>query len=162
MADFLGVSVEGIVEISSKLESLPERVIDPAIDAVNEFVLNILKTYPPQKRVTRSQAYGGNGFFSDKQRRWFFAALRRGEIDTPYKRTQELRRNWKVIGEGRNSIIANETPYGPYVMGDDDGSNQQRSRHEKLAGWRTVNEIIESRITRIVQIFDGVVKRLTK
>lgn len=159
MSDFIAIDILGDKELAAKLNGLPLKVGNRAVDEVSKYLINVYKTYPPFKHVARKTAYGGDGFFSDKQRRWFFAALRRGAIPTPgaKNRTQTFSQGWKQIlpGQGMSSIIANETSYGPYLM-----DKSRRARLSKLAGWQTMEEILEQRKERINRIIEGVAKRV--
>lgn len=153
MGDFLYIDVTGLKEINDKLNRLPNEAVDAGTDNANEYLLNVMQTYPPKKSVTRKAAYGVT-FFSDKQRRWFFANLNKGTIDVPYNRTQGLAQSWKIVGSGRNSFLANEAPAAPYVIGDN-----TQSRHEAMVGWKTVGEQVKGRMTEIVRRFDAGVKK---
>jgi hypothetical protein len=62
----------GIDEITSRLRSLPIEYQKEVLDEAQKYAIDVLATYPPQKSVTRKKAYGVS-FFSDRQRRWFFA-----------------------------------------------------------------------------------------
>ena len=116
MSDFIGLEVKGLEELQAKLAKLPDTARDMIVDDLNEEILKFMRAYEPYKHVSLKQAYGG--FVSDKQRRFFFAALADGRISVPYKRTQELHDAWRVEGKGYQSIIVNEKPYASYVMGE--------------------------------------------
>jgi len=154
MSNFIGIDIIGEKELVEKLAKLPPAAIDAGIEEANKYLVNVLRSYPPQKSVTRVEAYG-IPFFSDKQRRFFFAALRDGRIQVPYHRTQALARGWKTIGAGRNQIIANEVPYAYLVM----GTSGEQSRHAAKIGWQRVVSIIQARMTRILENFDAGVKK---
>jgi hypothetical protein len=111
-----------------------------------------MEEYQPYKYVSLQQAYGG--FKSDKQRRYFFAALKDGRIQVPYKRTQTLRRRWQIIGNGRNTIIANETPYAQYVMGDN-----TQSRMHNLIGWKTLATRLKEHREKLEKVMYAAVKK---
>lgn len=142
----IGIDAAQLRHLMKGLEDMPEVMQDAAVDEMAPYLVDVLKQYPPQKRVKRSTAYPetGDGFFSDKQRRWFFANLRKGTIDTPYRRTQGLRNSWQIIGSGKNTIIVNDSEGAPFVMGD-----QTQSRHERLVGWETVSRIVADRAKKL-------------
>ena len=156
MSDFVGLDVAGINELVAKLDKLPDVAKDEAIEFVNQYLLNVLKTYPPYKHVTFKQAYGK--WFSEKQRRYVMARIAEGKI-TPGmpNRSQKFSRNWKVVGYGQKSIIANETPYGPYLVG-----NQSQSRMAKKIGWKTIKEIVAGRMSKIIRKADAGIKSALK
>lgn len=147
MTDVLiGIDAGQLRHLLKGLEDMPEAMQDAAIDEAAPYLVEVLKQYPPQKRVKRRSAYPetGDGFFSDRQRRWFFANLNDGNIDTPYRRTQGLRNSWQIIGSGKNAIIVNDSPGAPFVMGD-----QTQSRHERMVGWETVSRVVADRAKKL-------------
>lgn len=154
MADFVGLDVQGIDALVKKLNNLPPAAQDAAVDEVSDYLLNVLRHYPQQKSVTLRQAYGG--FKSDKQRRWFFWALKSGAINVPYRRTQGLARGWKKIGNGAKSILANETPGAAFVQPETD---KQQANMMRIIGWKPLETEIKERNDKINQKIDGAVKK---
>ncbi len=148
MSDFIGIDASGIKELALKLDRLIDAVGDEGVNTANAYMLDAVKLYPPQKRVTLQEAYGG--FISDKQRRYFFAALRDGRIQVPYNRTQTLRNNWRVVGTGKTSFIANDVSYAGLVMGD----NEQARMHN-LIGWQKLADFISARLPEIIRRFEA-------
>lgn len=134
--DFIGVDVVGMDKVKEALVKFGPEARKRVADDATQFMLMKLKKYPSSKSVSRSAAYG-KPFFTDKQRRFFFAALHDGTIRIPYRRTQEFSKGWKVIGRGERSIIANEVPYGSLLMDD-----KRQSRHARLIGWQTVGQVV--------------------
>jgi len=158
MADgFIGLDVQGLDNLKSLLKDLPEYAQDFVVEDVADYLLNVLRMYPPQKSVTRKAAYGVS-FFTDKQRRFFFAALADGSINVPYRRTQALSRGWKKVGSGRNLIIANETPHAGLVM----GGQTEQSRHARAIGWKEAGEIAKERADRITKIAEAAAAKAIK
>lgn len=152
MPDFVGVDVRGIPELQRKLESLGPIVQGAVVDEVSKYLLGVFKKYVPENHEpTRAQAYPetGDGFFSDKQRRWFFWALRTGRLQLPYHRTRGMERGWVQLGRGAKSIIINETAAAYYTMDD-----QGQARYSKLVGWKTVGQIIAERQKAILAAAD--------
>ena len=151
--EFVGVEIAGLEDLMVKLNKLPEVVQDHAIDEANKYMLNVLKLYPPYSYVPFNQAYGK--WFSEKQRRYVMARIAEGSI-TPGmpNRSQRFANNWKVVGYGRNSIIANETPYGPYLVGD----NTQARMPAKI-GWKKLSATIKQRMAQIISKAEAGVKK---
>lgn len=87
--------------------------------------------YPQQKHVPME-------FVSDKQRRWFFAALRNGEIEVPYKRTRQLSRGWETRADRGDVEVVNPVRYAAWVM----GRRHQTSMMKKI-GWPKVDDVHE-------------------
>jgi len=77
--DFVGIEVQGLEELRAQLKKLPPAVQDLVTEDVNKYMLDVLRTYPPQKAISRKRAYGVP-FFTDKQRRYFFWALGEGAV----------------------------------------------------------------------------------
>jgi hypothetical protein len=155
--DFIGIHVEGdIPKIQNFLRRYPKEAQNAIVDDVNTYLLKVVKEYPSPRSVTRTAAYGAP-FFTEKQRRWFFAALARGEISVPYHRTQGLRESWQIIGKGKGSILVNESQGAPYTMGDN-----TQSRHEKLVGWKTIGTILKERMAKIETVAVGAAKKVLK
>lgn len=154
MADFVGVEVQGMVEIKKRLEKLPEAVQDAVVDDVTKYYLNVFRdSQPAPNYVTRTAAYGVP-FFTPRQRRWFFAALRDGTIEVPYRRTGGLRKSWRQVGEGARSFIVNDAEGAQFVVDD-----EMQSRHERMVGWFRVNELMEQRIEKAIRIADAAAKK---
>jgi len=150
--DFIAIETIGDEELLRALRALPDEMQNAVIEDVNEYALNVLRTYPSQRYISRKAAYGTT-FFTDKQRRFFFAALKDGSINVPYKRTQGLRRGWRVEGQGPTSFLVNETPYADLIMGEG------QSRHAEKIGWKKAINLIEERMERILRIAQSGVAR---
>jgi hypothetical protein len=155
MSDFIGISVDGIQELEAFLAKVPEAAIDAVYDAGNEYMLNVLRTYPPYRYVARKRAYPDApyrpGWFSSKQFRYVMAAIRRGEI-TPGRpnRTQNLSKGWRIVGQGRGSFLANEVPYAKYLQ-----SKPDQARQPALAGWKAIEDEASERSGRLLRILDA-------
>lgn len=156
MSDFVAIEIAGLDELIEKLGKLPDEVQDEAIEAVNQYMLNVMKQYPPYLHVPFKTAYGG--WFSDKQRRYVMARIREGTIrpGTP-SRTQQFAQGWDVLGYGRNSMIVNTTPYGPYLVGD-----TEQARMPQKIGWKKLSTTVKERMTEIVRRADAGVKNAIK
>lgn len=135
------VNVRNLDRIQKLLEEIPRGIKGECIQAFTDYLIGDeshgLRHYPPYRKVTRKQAYGVT-FFSAKQRRWFFWALRTGRLQLPYARTNKLRDAWKKTGDKWRPIIRNETPYAHHVMSDD-----RQSRMSKKIGWMVMKDNIQ-------------------
>jgi len=148
------VELLGVKEIVAKLERLPEEVADYALGDVQDYMLNVLKSdQPPKNYISRKQAYG-QSFQSDKQRRWFFANLKEGNINVPYRRTQALSKGWHKVRSGLFGYIVNNTPGAVFVLGE-----RKQSRHEALVGWKKVSQQVSDRAEKIGQIIDAAARK---
>jgi len=153
---FVGIDIDGLKQLKEKFRRLPPEAIDGGADEAYDYLLRVMREYPPQKRVTRRQAYGVP-FFSMKQQRFFFAALRSGQIKVPYGRTQKLSRNWQKHGDGRAAFLANSSPYAEFMYDD-----SRQSRMSKLIGWKTITQTLEKRKNEIIRRFDAGAKKAIK
>ena len=141
----LKVTTKGIPELRRYLDGLMRGVKIHAVRAFMEYLIGDqthgLKHYPVYNYITREQAYGQT-FVADRQRRWFFAALKDGKIGEPGypHRTGELQRGWEYKELNSNwtqATIENQVPYSGYVMG-----NVGQARLNSMAGWRNVMTVI--------------------
>jgi hypothetical protein len=125
------------------LKSVPRGVLKVALEAFTKYVVGNeqhgLKHNDPYKYVTRKSAYGVS-FFTDKQRKWFFWALKTGQIDVGSgKRTGQSSDGWTYTANtnGYQYKITNETPGGYYTR-DDAGQARQPAK----VGWRKVSAVL--------------------
>lgn len=99
-----------------------------------------LMRYPPQSHKKMN-------FVSDKQRRWFFWALRSGQITVPYQRTRNYAQGWKIEktpSRGVRSIgysLINRVPYTKHVGGDAYGTGQARYHQ---GNWPLIRDIVDN------------------
>jgi hypothetical protein len=143
MADeMFSIEQIGLEDVLWRIKSLPAEAQAEIVHDVGVYSLDVLeKKQPKQKYVTRKRAYG-KSFFTRKQQRYFFWALKEGIIDVPYKRTGTLGRSWSVKYGGNSwATITNSAPYAPFVQGFD------QSRHEKLVGWKKLVDIINGELS---------------
>ena len=145
MSDFIGVDLYGIDDLKRKINYITsEEAAGAGIEEANQHLVEILRAYPPYRYVPIRQA---GGWRSEKQRRYVMAAIRRGEINVPYARTQTLNRSWKTVGAGVQQIVVNETPYAGFVMG------AAQTQGHALRGWSPYGERIRAAMPRLSQIF---------
>jgi NAD(P)-dependent dehydrogenase (short-subunit alcohol dehydrogenase family) len=136
---------DSLARIGRWIEKLPDGARQIATPIIGDEVVNLMRQYEAYSYVSRAQAYpnapAGPGWFSEKQRRYVMAAIRRGEISIPYARTQALANGWQRVGVR----IVNTTSYAKYVQGDN-----TQSRHEALVGWKTVSQKVEANQQKIM------------
>lgn len=144
----IGIEVTGIEQVREKLRFLGNnRIAQKTSMEVAKFLRGEFMKYPPPRYVTRAAAYGSS-FFTDRQRRWFFAALGRGELKIPYRRTRATMMGWEVMPFGaRDAIVVNDTEGAKWTMDD-----QTQTRHEAMVGWQRVKAIVNKNRDRIRQI----------
>jgi hypothetical protein len=152
MANDISIEVQGLEQVMHRIRSLPDAARDEVLHDGAEYSLEVLRDEPPPKYVTRTAAYG-QPFQSDRQRRWFFAALNSGEISVPYHRTGEMKAGWNYHQAGFEVKFTNSAPGAQYVMG------AKQSRHEKLVGWKKAQDIVDGKLSFRSSRFRSVIMR---
>ena len=121
-----------ILEALEELGRPPDDLIRLIGDAVaQDGVMPRVTDYPGTR-------YAPQPFVSARQRRAFFAMLRRGAITVPYQRTYALRAGWRPFRDARGVEVRNDVPYAGLVMGDAEG---QQSSYMAGKGWLSVTRI---------------------
>jgi hypothetical protein len=135
--------VSGIEKVSAYIKSLPRGVKIVAMRALAEYLLGNqnrgLRHEPPYKIVSRQSAYGQT-FFTEKQRRWFFANLAEGNIH-PWQdnRTHDIANGWTVKetdSSWTHVTISNDAPGAEWVVG------LKQARQPAKVGWRTWSKTV--------------------
>lgn len=162
----MSIEIKGIDELIEKLTRIGRlEIVIAHLRAAAEYLKGKLATYPAQQEITRASVYG-EPFASAKQRGWFFAALKSGEIVVPYHRgeaatSERLGQSWTIDERdgGLTQVVGNDTSYGPYVMGDEQGEGQ--SLFMQAMGWPVAVDIAEQEEDYIVsQVRDGLDQEL--
>lgn len=128
--------LDGVNEATGALERIRnlKRLARQMEIAVKD-VQFALKIYPPQIRGMHVM------FVSEKQRRYFFAALADGTIQVPYRRTRTLGRRWttkvEFVNGGVVGTIGNVTPYAPLVQ----SRTEQAGIH--YMHWQTAEDTLD-------------------
>jgi hypothetical protein len=146
------IELLGVKEIEAKLNKLPIEVADKALGEVQDYMLDVMKNdQPPEVYVSRKAAYG-QSFSSDAQRRWYWAAVGRGELvpGEHKKRTGKMRAGWHKVRSGLTGYIENRVKGAAYVYGDTSQANQPA-----LVGWKKVIQQVMDREAKINKIIDG-------
>ena len=154
----LALHLQGLDALLKKLTSLEQlRHTRAGIEAAAVHVKGKLAQYPPVNRFTRQQVYGQT-FESDKQRRAFFALLRKGKIEVPYRRgespgSQTFGRRWTIQMQnaGLTAVIGNNARYGPLLMDAD-----SQTRYAAKVGWKTAQSVLEAEspdVNRFIQTY---------
>ena len=156
----LSIQVRGVEKLQEFLKTVPRGTMRAAIAAVAQYLVgdtNHGLRHPVAYRyVDRTTAYG-QPFFTDKQRRWFFAALNRGDIHpgSGY-RSGATENGWyySTTNDGYAAHLYNDTPGAPYVYG-----NINQARQPALVGWRKMQDIISTNINGAIRAGQQAVNR---
>jgi len=156
MPDSVTVEIKGLDEAIKKLTDLGKlSKVHAGIRAGMLHLKGKLATYPPRKHISIASL---GGWKSDKQRKWFFANLRAGTIDVPYRRgvspsSEALGRKWatkydKAKFEG---VVGNNASYARLVQGE------QQTEMMKRIGWETVETVAKNETKRVQEyVFEAV------
>lgn len=138
MADV--IEIQGLDELLKGLRSLSGRGLRTAIrrasQAIGEEVKGRMMRYPPRR-------YGVKAVFaSRKQRGFFFAALREGRIEVPYRRgqspgSQDLKNKWVVQARDDGAVVGTPVGYAPLVQ-----SAREQTEMHRGTGWVTDEQVV--------------------
>ena len=151
----IGITVsQDVDKIKEKLGKLVPGYIDAGSEAASKYLLDVLvnKEIPEWRKVTRTSVYG-EPFKTDKQRRFFFAALADGRIEVPYQRrgkSDGIQSNWKIEGSGAEVTLTNDAPAAVYLY-----DNQKQSLFMGLMGigWSKIGVILRQYTPQMVRSF---------
>ena len=135
--------IRNVEAVQSFLRAIPRGAVKVALEAFTGYIIGDeshgLRHADPYKFVTRKSAYGFS-FFTDKQRRWFFWALKTGKIDPGSgKRTGESTAAWKAVprNDGYRFTIQNNTAGGYWTRHD-----KKQARQLGKVGWRKIMTVL--------------------
>jgi hypothetical protein len=134
-------------------QAVDRQTLNDALMKGAVYLRGVLSTYPPRVHLTRRSVYG-QAFQSDRQRKWFFWALRTGVIKVPYVRTRNLGHRWAVASEAYNQVrIGNNAPGAQYVMDAD-----KQSKFMSASGWPTVQAVAKRERAKVIEIIERELK----
>ena len=135
--------IRNVEAVQSFLRAIPRGAVKVALEAFTDYIIGNeshgLRHAEPYKFVTRKSAYGFS-FFTDKQRRWFFWALKTGKIDPGSgKRTGESTAAWKAVprNDGYRFTVQNNTAGGYWTRHD-----RKQARQLGKVGWRKIMTVL--------------------
>ena len=123
-----------------------------AMDATMLYLHGQIPGYPSPP------APGSFAFVSDRQRRYFFAALREGRIQIPYRRTGTLGRSITtdvdVSGDEIVGEIGTGLDYAPWAVGPDyPGIDGQYQAHIHEGRWWQFDEVMADNLPDAERLF---------
>jgi hypothetical protein len=144
------IRVTGVTELVNKLNEFGRRgALKNALKAGAVYLKGKIAQYPPKNRPTRKSVYGQT-FKSDKQRRFFFGALKHGAIQVPYRRGQspgseKLGQSWTVEANDLYATVGTAVSYAPLVQKRD-----AQSLYHRAVGWQTAEDVAERETDAVV------------
>jgi hypothetical protein len=142
----MAVTIAGMERLQQKLTSLAGgRVARDSVEQAAQYIKYQAVIYPGIRRQKQP-------FKTDKQRRFFFAALRDGTITVPYMRkgiSGGLASRWVIVkmDGGLGAGVVNDTPYGKFVMGN---PPYQAKYHQ--GNWKTEKDIADAAERPVLEI----------
>jgi hypothetical protein len=148
--------IRGMPQLLEKLRQLESLApIKAGMKAAAVHVKGKVAKYPKVSR--RPQA-----FVSAKQRRGFFARLRAGQIEVPYRRgtspmTERLGQSWTIEerDDGLTQVIGTNVSYARLVQDE-----KKQTAYHAGTGWRTAQAVLEQEGREVVRRVELAVRRL--
>lgn len=137
--------VRGLDKVQQFFKELPRGSMRTAIKAFGDYILGDdshgLRHIEPYKFVSRKAAYGQT-FFSDKQRRFFFANI--DNLKPGSGTRHDTTRGWRsVISAGGYKYVArSDSASTRWTMSD-----KYQARQPAKAGHRKVSQIVQSNLS---------------
>ena len=154
-----GIKIEGLDKAIRKCEKIGKLdVIKAGMKEAADHVKGKLgkSNYPPRKYLPQP-------FKTDKSRRFFFAALKDGRIQVPYRRGQkpmseDLGLSWTIKARkgGLQQVVGNNVSYGPLVQGD------EQSGYMKAIGWKNTDQIAKAESAAVNKILSETINKALK
>jgi hypothetical protein len=139
----MSVRLEGDDRLIARINSAAKlRNFRRGVKRATLYLRGEAREYPPSPS---GRPQFPTGFNSEKQRKYFFWALRKGEIDVPYRRGQSpnsenLQQRWSVSfrSAGLVGVVGNNASYARLVQGP-----ERQAQYHKRTGWKTTTRILE-------------------
>jgi hypothetical protein len=156
--DFYIEGLEGLETAMRDFPRMVNREMTTGMKQITEIVRGEFAEYPARRYGVKVT------FTSPKQRRGFFAKLRSGEIEVPYRRgaspgSEKLGSSWvkEVRSTGATNVVGfvqTVVSYAGLVHG-----KLQTAMH-KGTGWRTVDVMLKAIADTVITHFGGVIQKI--
>ena len=128
-----------------------------SLKAAATHVKGKIAKYPDAGNKPR-KGWMSENVWTDKQRRWFWANLKEGNISLPYQRgtspgSEALGRKWTTAprNNGMAYVVGNNVSYGPLVQGE------KQARYHAQTGWKTTEQVAAEEAQTVTDyIIDGI------
>ena len=152
-----GFNIRGIEEIQAFFRKLPRGSLRAGMRAFGEYILGNerhgLRHQEPYKYVSRKSAYGIT-FFTEKQRRWFWA--NGGPDMIGNNRTGESASAWTLVekNSGYKISLQNQTRAAFYTRND-----KGQARQPAKVGWRKTSVVVAANTAGAMRAANAAVKK---
>ena len=147
-----------------------QRVEDEVIPHVQDVLIKRLVEETPSPRGSGKFVWSRKSAANERARRWWFANVNSGEIDTDgshYRRTGKMQKQWRVYGKVRTNSaeleVINRNPGAKYVYGN---AERPQIPGHRDTGWPSINRLLAGasrRIdNRVGKIFDDMADEIIK
>jgi len=160
----VSLEITGVEKLVKALDPRKaQRVMMATMINAADIVRREFKEYPP--RPTEAEGRAAFARMSDKARRYFFWALKHGQIEVPYRRgqspgSQKLGASWtrkvRRFSRGIEGVIETNVTYAPWVM----KRGQQAPIHE--GRWATIEDRMEKVQGKVVRLFEAALRRAVR
>lgn len=138
------INPNDIPRVQGKLNGIGDKkIMSDALFVGGQTIKRIIAEYPPVSR--RKQP-----FKTDKQRRYFFWAIRKNLIVVPYfrgqnPRSENLKARWMVRKIANGVEVANNASHARLVNGW-----ETQAAYHKVTGWKTDRQVMTDDRDRII------------
>ena len=151
------VQLQGLDEIMKKVKNLEDlKAVKVGLKAGADHLKNQARIYPPRRLGAHVE------FVSDRQRKFFFWALKNGKIEVPYARgsspgSEDLANRWsaKESNQGLTWTIGNNASYARLAQDED-----KQTQMHKRTGWHTIQRIVDHEGPKVVRLIAEEVGRM--
>lgn len=144
------ITVHGLTEALAALQQTETDLIPAAAKPAAEATVEAVKPYPQPSRARQP-------FRSNQSRRFFFAALRSGQITVPYRRTGALASGWAWQPAPDGAVVSNPHPHADKVV-----TKNTRYRYHK-GTWKDEEQLAEDAAPKAVAAAEqGIIRLVAK
>jgi hypothetical protein len=154
------VKLVSVDRLKQFIKTVPRGMKKVGMEAVADWMIGDksrgLRHNPAYKYVTRKSAYGVT-FFTEKQRRWFWA--NGGPDMIGNNRTGQTAESWEAnIGAPYDRLtIRNTAPGAVWTMGD-----KTQARQPAKVGWRKTMEVVQKNMAGAIRHAQAAVNKMIK
>ena len=146
-----------VKKVQEYMRTVPRGALRVGLTAITEYIIGNeqhgLKHSEPYKYVSRKAAYGVS-FFTDKQRRWFWA--NGGPDMIGNNRTGKGANAWSYVetNRGYGTTITNPEP-SAFFTRDERG----QARQPAAVGWRKVSKVVADNMAGAMRSANAAIKK---